>query len=118
MATRACRSRPAPPASSSSSAGSTRTASRWSRSAAASPVIDGERSPPPCLARAGGRPIPESMPSHNRVRFAVVGQGYFAQSAILPAFKSVKNAELAALVGGDDDKLEKLGRMYGVDTCV
>jgi predicted dehydrogenase len=58
------------------------------------------------------------MPGHNRVRFAVVGQGYFAQSAILPAFKNAKNAELVALVGGDADKLAKLGRTYGVETLV
>ncbi len=58
------------------------------------------------------------MPTPNRVRFAVVGQGYFAQHAILPAFASVKNAELAALVGGDEEKLVKLGRKYGVETLV
>src|SRR6266516_3160778 len=29
-----------------------------------------------------------------KVRFAVVGQGHFAQKAVLPAFKHVKNAAL------------------------
>jgi glucose-fructose oxidoreductase len=51
------------------------------------------------------------------VRYAVVGQGYFAQIAVLPAFKNPKVArvaELAALVSDDPTKLEKLGEEYGV----
>jgi glucose-fructose oxidoreductase len=51
------------------------------------------------------------------VRYAVVGQGYFAQVAVLPAFKNprvARVAELAALVSDDPTKLEKLGEEYGV----
>jgi glucose-fructose oxidoreductase len=50
------------------------------------------------------------------VRYAVVGQGYIAQIAVLPAFSHArKNSELAALVSGDRVKLRALGRKYGVD---
>lgn len=51
------------------------------------------------------------------VRFAVVGLGHFAQTAVLPAFSNVaKQAQLAALVTGDDDKAAKLGRKYDTPT--
>lgn len=51
----------------------------------------------------------------NVVRYAVVGLGYFAQKAVLPAFRNAKkNSELTALVSGDPVKLAKLGRQYGV----
>jgi len=49
-----------------------------------------------------------------KVRYAVVGLGHIAQVAVLPAFAHVENAELAALVSGDPEKLEKLGRRYKV----
>lgn len=49
-----------------------------------------------------------------RVRFAVVGLGHFAQTAILPAFaNAAEKARLAALVTGDPQKAKKLGRKYG-----
>ncbi len=52
-------------------------------------------------------------PGH-KVRYAVVGLGYFAQEAILPAFANAKkNSELVALVSDDPEKLKKLGRKYG-----
>jgi len=51
------------------------------------------------------------------VRFAVVGLGNFAQTAILPAFANATDkAELAALVTGDPEKSKKLGRKYSVPT--
>ena len=51
------------------------------------------------------------------VRFAVVGLGNFAQTAILPAFANAADkAELAALVTGDPEKAKKLGRKYKVPT--
>ena len=44
---------------------------------------------------------PESSPK-NKVRYAVVGLGYIAQVAVLPAFAHAKeNSELVALVSGD-----------------
>ena len=51
-----------------------------------------------------------------RVRYAVVGLGHIAQQAVLPAFAHARrNSELVALVSGDDEKLEELGRTYEVD---
>jgi glucose-fructose oxidoreductase len=50
-----------------------------------------------------------------RVRYAVVGQGWIAQSAILPAFAQARrNSELVALVSDDPVKLRTLGRKYRV----
>src|SRR5215475_6527016 len=52
------------------------------------------------------------------VRFAVVGLGNFAQTAILPAFANAQSkAELAALVTGDVDKAAKLSRKYKAPAC-
>ena len=51
------------------------------------------------------------------IRYAVVGQGYFAQTAVLPAFKNPKvarSSQLAALVSDDPTKLEALGQEYDV----
>jgi len=50
------------------------------------------------------------------VRFAVIGQGYFAQSAILPAFKNAKRScELAAIFSDDGTKLRALKHRYRVE---
>lgn len=50
------------------------------------------------------------MPS-KQIRYAVVGLGYFAQVAALPAFKHAKsNSVLTALVSGDSKKLKKFGK--------
>jgi glucose-fructose oxidoreductase len=50
-----------------------------------------------------------------KIRYAVVGQGYFAQVAVLPAFKHASaSSELAALVSDDPRKLRKLGKKYRV----
>jgi predicted dehydrogenase len=47
------------------------------------------------------------------IRFAVVGLGNFAQTAILPAFAHAQDkAVLAALVTGDVEKAAKLSRKY------
>lgn len=49
------------------------------------------------------------------VRYAVAGLGYIAQIAVLPAFRHAQeNSELVALISGDDAKLSKLSRDYGV----
>lgn len=51
----------------------------------------------------------------NPVRFAVVGLGHFAQTAILPAFANAnERARLAALVTGDEEKASELGKQYQV----
>jgi glucose-fructose oxidoreductase len=46
----------------------------------------------------------------------VIGQGHFAQAAILPAIEQLDDVELAALVSGSDHKLHELGARYGVRT--
>jgi predicted dehydrogenase len=57
---------------------------------------------------------PEASPK-TKVRYAVVGLGYIAQAAVLPAFAHAKeNSELVALVSGDAIKLKKLARKYKV----
>jgi predicted dehydrogenase len=62
----------------------------------------------------------EEMKNKNKnkqVRYAVVGLGYIAQSAVLPAFThATKNSTLAALVSSDPQKLARLGDKYKVNT--
>jgi predicted dehydrogenase len=53
--------------------------------------------------------------SRRKVRYAVVGLGHIAQVAILPAFRNTANSELFALVSGDPDKLEKVGKKYELE---
>jgi hypothetical protein len=53
---------------------------------------------------------PHDTPQSNskRVRYAVVGLGYIAQAAVLPAFKHAQeNSELVALISDDDTKRAK-----------
>lgn len=52
--------------------------------------------------------------SKKKLRYAVVGLGYIAQSAVLPAFEHAENSELAALVSGDPKKLRNLGKKYKI----
>jgi predicted dehydrogenase len=50
-----------------------------------------------------------------KVRYAVVGAGWFGQAAVLPAFANAKeNSELTALVSGDAQKRATLSSDYGV----
>jgi len=50
-----------------------------------------------------------------RIRYAIVGLGYIAQIAILPAFAHAKeNSELVALISGDKKKLKTLAKKYKV----
>lgn len=50
-----------------------------------------------------------------KIRYAVVGLGYIAQIAVLPAFAHAReNSELTALVSGDTRKLKALSRKYNV----
>jgi predicted dehydrogenase len=51
-----------------------------------------------------------------KVRFAVLGLGHIAQTAVLPAFAHARgSAMLAALISSDAAKLRTLGRRYGID---
>src|SRR5688572_23321721 len=57
-----------------------------------------------------------SIKPKKKIRYAVVGLGYIAQTAVLPAFKNAKrNSQLVALVSGDKEKLKILGEKYRID---
>jgi glucose-fructose oxidoreductase len=56
-----------------------------------------------------------SRATSKKVRYAVVGQGHFAQTAILPAFEHAKNCRLTALFSEDASKLKKLKKTYDVE---
>jgi predicted dehydrogenase len=56
-----------------------------------------------------------SKQGSHKVRYAVVGLGWFAQSAALPAFAHAENAELVALVSDDATKRTELAEKYGVE---
>ena len=49
-----------------------------------------------------------------KIRYAVVGLGHIAQTAVLPAFQHAENSELVALVTGSGDKDKQLSKRYGV----
>jgi predicted dehydrogenase len=51
-----------------------------------------------------------------RLKMAVIGQGHFAQAAVLPAIEQLDDVELTALVSGSEHKLDELGQRYGVTT--
>jgi glucose-fructose oxidoreductase len=49
-----------------------------------------------------------------KVGYAVVGLGYYATGQIMPQFRNCRFSRLTALVSGTPEKLERLGREYGV----
>src|SRR5919197_2702271 len=51
---------------------------------------------------------------NKKIRYAVVGLGHIAQTAVLPAFKHAENSELAALVTGNPEKDRDLSERYKV----
>jgi predicted dehydrogenase len=53
-------------------------------------------------------------PESGKVRFAVVGAGWVAQAAFLPAVANAGNAEVVALVTGDASKGQALATRYGI----
>jgi glucose-fructose oxidoreductase len=55
---------------------------------------------------------PQVANNQSRIRYAVVGLGYFAQSAALPAFAQSENSELVALISDDPTKLTELSQQY------
>ncbi|MGZ3695524.1 MAG: Gfo/Idh/MocA family protein [Bdellovibrionota bacterium] len=63
------------------------------------------------MSKKAARTSPKKEP----LRFAVVGLGHIAQTAVLPAFSHAKKfAQISALVSGDAEKLDKIGRKYKV----
>src|SRR5438552_14381245 len=51
---------------------------------------------------------------NNKIRYAIVGLGHIAQTAVLPAFKHAENSELAALVTGNPEKDRELSERYRI----
>jgi glucose-fructose oxidoreductase len=53
--------------------------------------------------------------AQSKVRYAVVGLGYIAQAAVLPAFAHARrNSSLHAIVSGSTQKLNELGDKYRI----
>jgi len=52
--------------------------------------------------------------SDGKVRYAVIGTGWFAQAAVLPAFQHTPNSVLGAIVSGDPEKRQELSAKYNV----
>lgn len=55
-----------------------------------------------------------SSSDRSKIRYAVVGLGWFAQQAAMPAFAQSENSELVALVSDDSTKLQELGQKYNI----
>lgn len=51
---------------------------------------------------------------NRKIRYAIIGLGWFAQEAAMPAFAQTENSELVALVSDDPRKLEELSQKYGL----
>lgn len=59
--------------------------------------------------------MPKTFSRKRKIRYAVIGQGYISQIAVLPAFENArKNSELVALISDDSVKLKKLSHTYQV----
>ncbi|WP_427024478.1 Gfo/Idh/MocA family protein [Aureimonas ureilytica] len=66
-----------------------------------------------------GRPQPELEttppgPADQRLGWAVIGLGDFAQGYVLPALARARASRVAGLVSGNEDKLRAVGSQYGV----
>ncbi|HIK16777.1 MAG TPA: Gfo/Idh/MocA family oxidoreductase [Leptolyngbyaceae cyanobacterium M33_DOE_097] len=53
-----------------------------------------------------------SQTDSKKIRYAVIGLGWFAQSAAIPAFAHAENSELVALVSDDPTKLGEIVDQY------
>jgi predicted dehydrogenase len=90
------------------------TQSRRKRARPATNGANGRQARKPAAPRRA-RPATHRKGPAGRVRYAVVGLGYIAQAAVLPAFAHArKNSELSALVSDDPVKLRQLARRYRV----
>ena len=56
----------------------------------------------------------QTAANSRKVRYAVVGLGWFAQATALPGFSNSENSELVALVSDDPLKLEQIGNQYNI----
>jgi predicted dehydrogenase len=51
---------------------------------------------------------------NRKIRYAVVGLGWFAQAAALPAFANTENSEVVAVVSDDPTKRTEIGKKYQI----
>lgn len=74
----------------------------------------------PAHKSAASPPTPRVAPkvAQPPVRYAVVGLGHIAQTAVLPGMVRAKGCEVAALVSDDPVKLKALARRYRVKQAV
>ena len=56
----------------------------------------------------------QNASASRKIRYAVVGLGWFAQAAALPSFDHAGNSELVALVSDDPTKRDELGKQYNI----
>ncbi|NJO41276.1 MAG: Gfo/Idh/MocA family oxidoreductase [Cyanobacteria bacterium CRU_2_1] len=56
----------------------------------------------------------QTASTSRKIRYAVVGLGWFAQAAAMPAFDHAENSELVALVSDDPTKREELSKRYNI----
>lgn len=57
------------------------------------------------------------MAASDRVGYAVVGLGHFAEGVVLPGFRKSRKAKLVALVSGDERKARRLAKKFGPSDC-
>jgi predicted dehydrogenase len=50
-----------------------------------------------------------------KIRYAVVGLGWFAQATALPAFANTENSQVVALVSNDPIKRTEVAKKYGIE---
>ena len=50
-----------------------------------------------------------------KIRYAVVGLGWFAQASALPAFANTENSEVVALVSDDPTKRREVAKKYAIE---
>jgi len=91
-----------------------RTAEKPAASSPSAPAATAAPTPTPATPAPapGAAPAAGSAEPTRKVRYAVVGLGHIAQTAVIPGFAQVKNAELAALVSGDPEKLAELQKQH------
>ncbi|HVZ71388.1 MAG TPA: Gfo/Idh/MocA family oxidoreductase [Polyangia bacterium] len=58
----------------------------------------------------------KTRPRNEPIRYAVIGQGYFAQAAVLPAFGAARGCELRAIFSEDTSKRRALEKKYDAMT--
>jgi predicted dehydrogenase len=63
---------------------------------------------------SGAKSLGGGIFMNKKIRYAVVGLGHIAQTAVLPAFNNAENSELAVLVTGHPEKDRELSERYGV----